>query len=198
MDDWLYPLLRFAHYGLLLGLFGITAFHHIGLRETLASQSMRKDNGALAIAALAAPALTIALMLLAISAMMAQPVWQLGHRLIMSQPDPDCCELDRGEIIIVSLIVSRGNCSEVLDFIKEALDEVALLIEEVTKCRFDHALRHGSDIGPGTARLHFGARRWRCQARVRAGSELCRQPQAVWQGHHRLPARRRQDCDERG
>lgn len=77
MDDWLYPLLRFAHYGLLLGLFGITAFRRIGLRETLASQSMRKDNGALAIAALAAPALTIALMLLAISAMMAQPVWQL-------------------------------------------------------------------------------------------------------------------------
>ncbi|MCX7267450.1 MAG: copper homeostasis membrane protein CopD [Sphingomonadales bacterium] len=77
MDDWLYPLLRFAHYTLLLGLFGITAFRRIGLRESLASQSIRQDNKALAVAALAAPVLTITLTLLGISAMMAQPVWQL-------------------------------------------------------------------------------------------------------------------------
>lgn len=77
MDDWLYPLLRFAHYTLLLGLFGITAFRCIGLRETLAQQSKRKDNGALAVAAVVAPVLTITLMFLSIAAMMAQPVWQL-------------------------------------------------------------------------------------------------------------------------
>jgi len=77
MDDWLYPLLRFAHYTLLLGLFGITAFRCIGLRETLAQQSKRKNNGALAVAAVVAPVLTITLMLLSIAAMMAQPVWQL-------------------------------------------------------------------------------------------------------------------------
>ena len=77
MDDWLYPLLRFAHYTLLLGLFGITAFRCIGLRETLAQQSKRKNNGALAVAAVVAPVLTITLMFLSIAAMMAQPVWQL-------------------------------------------------------------------------------------------------------------------------
>ena len=77
MDDWLYPLLRFAHYTLLLGLFGITAFRCIGLRETLASQSTRQDNGVLAVAAVVAPVLTITLMFLSIAAMMAQPVWQL-------------------------------------------------------------------------------------------------------------------------
>ena len=77
MDDWLYPILRFAHYTLLLGLFGITAFRCIGLRETLAFQSIRKDNGVLAVAAVVAPVLTITLMFLSIAAMMAQPVWQL-------------------------------------------------------------------------------------------------------------------------
>ena len=77
MDNWLYPLLRFAHYTLLLGLFGITAFRCIGLRETLAQQSKRKNNGALAVAAVVAPVLTITLMFLSIAAMMAQPVWQL-------------------------------------------------------------------------------------------------------------------------
>lgn len=77
MDDWLYPLLRFAHYALLLGLFGITAFRCIGLRETLAQQSQCKVNGALALAAAVAPVLTIALMFLSIAGMMAQPVWQL-------------------------------------------------------------------------------------------------------------------------
>ena len=77
MDDWLYPLLRFAHYTLLLGLFGITAFRCIGLCETLAQQPRYKDNGALALAAVVAPVLTITLMFLSIAAMMAQPVWQL-------------------------------------------------------------------------------------------------------------------------
>ena len=82
MNDWLYPLLRFAHYGLLLGLFGITAFRCIGLRTTLASQSIPKGNGALAVAALAAPVLTIMLMFLSIAIMMAQPVWQLEWTMI--------------------------------------------------------------------------------------------------------------------
>lgn len=77
MDDWLYPLLRFAHYTLLLGLFGITAFRCIGLCETLAQQPRYKDHGALALAAVVAPVLTITLMFLSIAAMMAQPVWQL-------------------------------------------------------------------------------------------------------------------------
>ena len=82
MDDWLYPILRFAHYSLLLGLFGITAFRFIGLRETLAQQPQCKDNGALALAAVVAPVLTITLMFLSIAAMMAQPVWQLDWATI--------------------------------------------------------------------------------------------------------------------
>ena len=68
----------------------------------------------------------------------------------MSQPHTDRCELDRGEIIVASLIGSRGNCSEVLEFVKEAFDEVALHIEEVTQHWFDHALRYGADVGSGT------------------------------------------------
>jgi len=77
VEDWLYPLLRFAHYALLLGLFGITAFRNIGLRQTMKLEPVRHDNGALTIAAVMAPVLTIVLMLVSIAAMMAQPALQL-------------------------------------------------------------------------------------------------------------------------
>ena len=75
----------------------------------------------------------------------------------MSQPYTDRGELDGCEVVVVSLIVSGRDSSEVFEFVEEAFDQVAIFVEEVTEHRFDHALRHGADIGPGAARIHFCA-----------------------------------------
>lgn len=74
MDDWFTPLPRFAHYALLLGLFGITAFRLIGLRRFNDLPDLRRP---LLIAALAAPVATVGLMLASIAAMMGQPILSL-------------------------------------------------------------------------------------------------------------------------
>lgn len=65
--------------------------------------------------------------------------------------------MDGGEVVVVSLIISGGDSSEVFEFVKEAFDEVAMFVEEAAEHRFDHTLRHGADIGPSAARIHFCA-----------------------------------------
>lgn len=75
--DPLYPLLRFAHYGLLLGLFGLTAFRSFGLRHALAQNGKPSLSIGLTVSAVGALIVTVALMLVSIAAMMAQPVLQL-------------------------------------------------------------------------------------------------------------------------
>lgn len=80
--DSVYPLLRFVHYGLLLGLFGLTAFPSFGLRQTwLHSGKPPLGVGPLA-GVTAALIVTVALMLVSIAAMMAQPVSQLERATI--------------------------------------------------------------------------------------------------------------------
>lgn len=74
MDDWLIPLLRFAHYALLLGLFGCMAFRLLGLRRFASLPALRRP---LLLAALVAPVITIWLMLASIAAMMGQPIVSL-------------------------------------------------------------------------------------------------------------------------
>ena len=73
MGGGLEPILRFAHYALLLGLFGSTAFRLIGLRG-IDPLWHERDTGALVVAAIAAPLVSIALMLVSIAAMMGLPV----------------------------------------------------------------------------------------------------------------------------
>lgn len=77
MEDWLHPALRFAHYALLLGLFGLTAFRVTGLRRIAwTSPHLRMPRGVMA-AAFLAPFVSLALLLVGIAAMLGQPVSQL-------------------------------------------------------------------------------------------------------------------------
>ena len=75
--DAAYPLLRFAHYGLLLGLFGLTAFRSFGLRSVGGQAENPTIGLRITMSAMAALVVSIALMLVSIAAMMAQPVSQL-------------------------------------------------------------------------------------------------------------------------
>jgi putative copper resistance protein D len=74
VEDWLHPLLRALHYALLLGLFGATAFPPIGLRNV----SRPLAGPPLTAAALGAPTVSIALMLVFVATMMGQPLADLA------------------------------------------------------------------------------------------------------------------------
>lgn len=74
MEDWLHPLLRALNYALLLGLFGATAFPPIGLRDV----SRTFAGPLLTAAAFGAPAVSLALMLVSVAAMMGQPLADLA------------------------------------------------------------------------------------------------------------------------
>ncbi len=73
MDDWFYPALRFAHYALLLGLFGLTAFRVIGLKWLDRGAAPPIERAAVA-AALTAPFVSLVQMLASIAAMMGQGI----------------------------------------------------------------------------------------------------------------------------
>jgi putative copper resistance protein D len=74
-------VLRFAHYALLLGLFGWTAFHLARLRH-LEWVSQDEGRPALTLVAICAPLLSIALMLVSIAAMMGASVASLDWPMI--------------------------------------------------------------------------------------------------------------------
>ena len=57
-------------------------------------------------------------------------VFGLGHRLIKSHPDSDGSEFDGSEIVFRTLVVSGCDGSEVFELVEEALDEIAVAIEE--------------------------------------------------------------------
>lgn len=61
----------------------------------------------------------------------------------MAQPDADRSELDRGEEVVVVLVVSCGDGAELLEFAEEALDDIAIPIEERAQDGFAHAIWHG-------------------------------------------------------
>lgn len=71
MADPLLLALRAAHYALLLGLFGLTAFRVMGLRQLPVSARVSRTVQA---EALAAPLLTVALFVAGVAAMMGQPL----------------------------------------------------------------------------------------------------------------------------
>lgn len=80
--DWLHPALRFAQYAVLLGLFGSLTFRLLGLRS-LAAPWLATGPVAL-IAAVVAPLITVAVMLVAIADMMGQALWDLDWTTIAS------------------------------------------------------------------------------------------------------------------
>jgi copper resistance protein D len=75
------PVLRVAHYALLLGLFGWSAFWLLGLRSVDGLKADRAPAFAV-LAALVAPVVSAALMLISIAAMMGVPVVELDQPMI--------------------------------------------------------------------------------------------------------------------
>jgi len=59
----------------------------------------------------------------------------------MSQPYPDRGELDRGEEVVVTLVATGGDGSEVFALVEEWFDEVAIAVKEGLKA--ETRLRHG-------------------------------------------------------
>lgn len=107
MGGWLEPTLRFAHYALLLGLFGWTSFRLIGLRD-IDPLSHEKGMGALVIAAFAAPLVSIALMLVLIAAMMGRPVAALDRAMVEAM----VFGTDMGTAFVVRIaLLAAGLCA---------------------------------------------------------------------------------------
>lgn len=80
--DWLHPALRFAQYALLLGLFGSLTFRLLGLRGLAAPPIA--TGSATRTAAMVAPFITVAVMLIGIADMMGQALWDLDRTTIAS------------------------------------------------------------------------------------------------------------------
>jgi hypothetical protein len=53
----------------------------------------------------------------------------LGRGLISPDPEPDRCEGNGGKEVARELVVARGDPSDVLELVEEALDEIALPVE---------------------------------------------------------------------
>lgn len=81
--DWLHPAMRFAQYVVLLGLFGMVAFRVVRLRRVVPDTSMTSFR-AIAVAAMAAPVLSLAVMLVSVAAMMGQPIQDIELASVQS------------------------------------------------------------------------------------------------------------------
>src|SRR5882672_5269840 len=73
-------------------------------------------------------------------------VGDLGHRLIRAHPNSEGGELDGGEEVVVAFVVSRGDGSEMLEFVEEAFDGVALFVDSPVETEGDHPPRHRLDL----------------------------------------------------
>ena len=87
MADWLHPGLRFLHYALVLGLFGLTAFRVLGLRKSAVATDAGRGLAVIA-CALLAPLASATLMLVSIAAMMGQSLstldWVSVEAMVLS------------------------------------------------------------------------------------------------------------------
>ena len=80
----------------------------------------------------------------------------LGDRLIKPHPDSRRGEFDEGEVVGVVLFVARGDGPEVFELAEEALDEVAISVEEAAEGRDVLTVRHRLDVSPGAAGREVG------------------------------------------
>ena len=74
---------------------------------------------------------------------------RLGRRLISSQPDTDAEEFDCGEVGVGALVVSCGDPSGVLELSEEALDQVAIAVEEGAEGGAGLPVPFGRNVGEG-------------------------------------------------
>lgn len=109
LADGLHAALRFGHYAVLLGLFGATTFRVTGLRH-LAAAADRKPLKFLTLAAVAAPVVSVALLLVGIAAMMGQPVRNLEWPTIGSI----MVTTDMGWAFLVRMIVLAAGLGALL------------------------------------------------------------------------------------
>jgi copper resistance protein D len=77
VDGSLFLALRFAHYAVLLGLFGLTAFRLTGLTKIDLNTVAGRFDAVVVASAMAAPFIATAQMLASSAAMMGQSIWQL-------------------------------------------------------------------------------------------------------------------------
>lgn len=82
---------------------------------------------------------------------------RLGDRLIKPHPNSRGGEFDEGEVVGVVLFVARGDGPEVFELAEEALDEVAISVEEAAEGRDVPAVWHRLDVGPGAAGRQIGS-----------------------------------------
>lgn len=54
---------------------------------------------------------------------------RLGRGLINSQPQPDCCKLNEGEVIGREFVVGSRNATTLLDLVEEPLNQISGAIE---------------------------------------------------------------------
>jgi hypothetical protein len=78
-----------------------------------------------------------------------------------NKPHPDSCggELYDGKMVCVVLFEAGCDGSEVLDLVKEAIDQIAVAIQEGAESQCLHPPGHGLDIGPGALADHRLAQR---------------------------------------
>ena len=76
----------------------------------------------------------------------------LGHRLIKSHPNTDGGKFDRSEIVLWQFVISGSDGPEVFEFVEEALDEIAMAVEQRAEGRGVQPVRHRLDVGPSAAR----------------------------------------------
>ena len=110
MEGWLHPLTSIVSYSLLLGLFGATAFRCIGLR-TLCSGSYAFPAPIVAMG-VAAPLVSAFLMLVAVGAMMGQPVWSLewtALQALVATTSFGKAFLARAVLLLLALAVLLSN-----------------------------------------------------------------------------------------
>ena len=120
MDDALGPVLRLGQYALLLGLFGWSAFWLLGLRSVDWLKADRAPAFAV-LAALVAPVVSAALMLISIAAMMDVPVVELDQPIIEAMifgTDIGFAFIVRSGLLFAGLaaILALRNCRAALVF----------------------------------------------------------------------------------
>jgi len=58
---------------------------------------------------------------------------RLGRRPILPEPDAYCSELEHSEEARSELVITRGQASEIFDFIEEALNQVTVLVKRLAE-----------------------------------------------------------------
>ena len=81
----------------------------------------------------------------------------LGHRLIMAQPEVNGSQLEHGKEVCGVFFVARGEPTEVFDAVEEALDAVARAIEHRAEAGFPATMHHRRDVGRGTGGFDLAA-----------------------------------------